>query len=153
MILTKCSVLWVAASVLFVFSSGCGGGSAVDTVPASGIVTLDGEPIEGVTVTFMPQTGGADKIGYAVTDSQGHFDVATRGGMPGLAVGSYRVLFQKLTMPDGSPIPADVMAADVDARNALPAIYSDSDQAAMTAEIPEGGTSELKFELVSRPRR
>lgn len=147
---------WAASLVIaaLVGSTGCGGGgTTVSTVPASGTVTLDGAPVDGARLTFMPNTGGPDKIGYAVTDAQGQFEATTRGGAPGLAVGSYRVLVEKLALPDGSPIPPDAMAADVGAKNILPPLYANSDESPLSAAIADGGTSELKLELASRPRR
>lgn len=61
---------------------GCGRqGPAVNMV--EGVVTLDGEPLEGVTVTFVPTTPGAlHAVGR--TQSDGAFRLNTvRGGKPG----------------------------------------------------------------------
>jgi len=52
------------------------------TVKVSGTVTLDGAPIEGVTVTFYPVNGNRECYGF--TDAQGQFVVT----IPGTAIGS-----------------------------------------------------------------
>lgn len=141
-----------AAVALFVITPGCGGGPAdPDVVPASGTVTLDGNAIEGVSVTFVPETGGT-KSGYAITDAEGRFEAKMREGLSGLPAGEYRVLFQKLVLPDGSPVPPDAMAADVDARNMLPETYNSPAETPIGVTIGEGGNQDMKFELQSRSR-
>ena len=142
----------LVAVALIVCTLGCGGGERdPDVVPASGSVTLDGNAIEGVTVTFIPQSGG-NRSGYGMTDAEGRFEAKLGTDLAGLPPGKYRVLFQKLVLPDGSPMPRDAMAADVDARNMLPEIYSSSGESPIMVTVGEGGNQEMKLELQSRMR-
>lgn len=61
---------------------------------ASGIVTLDGRPLDGATVTFQP-SDSAGKPGHAVTDASGRFTATTFEPGDGLTAGSHRVSIQK----------------------------------------------------------
>jgi len=99
-----------------VFLPGCGGGSTTkapdNLVPASGTVTLNGKPAEGVSVVFNAITNPEnvdDKTpgtgAYAVTDENGKYTLKHRSGQPGIQPGHYSVTFSKLGMPDGSPMP------------------------------------------------
>ena len=50
---------------------GCGSGA--DTARVTGVVTLDGVPVEGAGVVFMPDAGG--RPANATTDASGRFTV------------------------------------------------------------------------------
>jgi hypothetical protein len=65
--------------------SGCG----PKPVPAGGVVTLDGAPVDGAMVTFVADQGGATYTG--LTDSAGAFTLSS-GGEPGAMPGRYKVL-------------------------------------------------------------
>jgi len=72
------------------FTLGCGGD--VDTVPVSGRVTLDGDPLADAHISFEPvhATAEDNSVGsYAVTDAQGRYTLrlvttGEPGAMPGL---------------------------------------------------------------------
>jgi hypothetical protein len=72
-------------------NSGCGdapeGGSNVKLAEAGGIVTYNGSPLAGATVTFIPDTG---PISIATTDLAGKFKLST-GATPGVAIGKCKV--------------------------------------------------------------
>ncbi|MFG0262426.1 MAG: hypothetical protein ACF788_08545 [Novipirellula sp. JB048] len=142
----------LALATLVVSLTGCNG-SSVELVPVSGVVTVAGQPVEGITVTFIrPDRGeGEERIfPYAQTDSSGNFTVKISESEMGAPTGQYSVLFQKLTMPDGSPIPEGEMAIDVGAVNQVPEIYSDPATSPETVTIPEGGTDNLSFDLKAK---
>jgi len=86
---------------------GCGesGGTAVEYV--EGVVTLDGKPIEGVTVSFSPVKPDVGTAAVGTTDANGVFKLtATLGGKPGggTAMGDYQVAFSKLKVLGGSQV-------------------------------------------------
>ena len=74
-------------------------------MPVSGTVTLDGKPLSGVMVSFIPtgSTRGTGAGGY--TDKAGKYELTATHGGKGTPVGEYRVLAAKLVMPDGSDFP------------------------------------------------
>jgi hypothetical protein len=59
------------------------------------------------------------------------------------------VLFSKLTLPDGSPIPAGQTAADAGAEEQLPERYRNTVAPAHTASVPQGGKT-FDFDLKSK---
>jgi hypothetical protein len=67
---------------------GCGGSSAVE-----GIVTLEGTPVPGATVTFQ-STDGKGQPGTGLTDANGNFTISS-GNKKGLAAGTYKVIITK----------------------------------------------------------
>jgi hypothetical protein len=75
---------------LLLAASGCGR----QMVQLEGKVTLDGEPLEGATVTFNPE-GGAGAPASGLTGSDGVFYLTTRTSGDGVARGSYKVTVTK----------------------------------------------------------
>lgn len=71
-----------------------------DTTPplaqVSGVVLLDGKPLDEVVVEFLPDpdhdTHGQRST--ATTDPQGHFMLTCDDGRPGAVIGTHRVLVQ-----------------------------------------------------------
>lgn len=83
-------LLAIAASAVLV--SGC----AKDTGhrKTTGVVTYNGEPVEGATVVFIPQVqGGAS--GSAMTDAQGAYSATSGSVGEGLLPGEYKVTISK----------------------------------------------------------
>jgi hypothetical protein len=97
---------WLLLPVLALIAIiGCGdtGGPSVQYV--EGVVTLDGKPIEGVTVTFSPVKAGEGTPAVGTTDASGVFKLtATQGGKPGggAGVGEYQVAFSKVKVAGGA---------------------------------------------------
>jgi hypothetical protein len=78
--------LVVACVVLAV--SGCGGDGKVRV---NGTVTLDGQPLEGAIVTFLPVEKGQGQIAHGTTDKDGAFDLTTSRPNDGAFPGEYKV--------------------------------------------------------------
>lgn len=96
---------WIVLSAIAV--SGCGGSGLVNV---KGAVTMDGQPIEGATVIFVPSDSKAGS-GSAMTDASGHFSLTTRQE-DGVAPGEYRVTITKKEGGGGSlPSPGSITDA------------------------------------------
>lgn len=68
--------------------AGCGAGDNMAYV--EGIVTIDGEPVEGVEITFEPQAeGGSPSIG--ITGSSGHYEAMFTAERKGAQIGKHTV--------------------------------------------------------------
>lgn len=109
--------------------AGCGGGYNVgELVPVTGVVKLNGKPTPGVAVTFLSESGTTGSGGSGTTDENGSFVVAHRTGAPGLVAGTYKVIFSKLVLPDGSPMPTNpgTSAATLGARQMMPPDLADA---------------------------
>jgi hypothetical protein len=78
---------------------GCGSGSITPprTVPVSGAVLMNGQPVAGVVVRFHPQfdIGTVKYIPSAETDGQGQFTLNTGAPGNGAPIGDYVVTFEK----------------------------------------------------------
>lgn len=86
---------------------GCGrAGPPVQVV--RGVVTLDGQPIEGVAVTFTPTVAGAGIQAFGTTQADGSYALsAFRNARPGsgTVIGEYLVTCTKII---GGDLPAEV---------------------------------------------
>lgn len=142
----------ISASLLvgFLALAGCSG-PADETVSAAGIVHLDGNPVEGVSVSLVPQAGVSGRGGYGVSDGEGKFVLKSGPEMIGVMPGTYRVLFQKMRQQDGSPIPPDAMEADVEVVNQLPAVYANPENTPFSIVIPTPDGQPIEMDLKSRP--
>ena len=82
---------------------GCGP-SKQPLVPVSGVVTLNGKPIDGARVFFEPEsTGDVLNVGpssYAVTDEQGRYSLETMDGEEGAVVAHHRVTISTFMGPE-----------------------------------------------------
>jgi hypothetical protein len=109
--------------------------AGVGAVSVSCTVRLNGQPLEGATVTFVPEDcmKGTVKGGSGATDAEGVAQVKGEGGLPGLPLGLYRVTVSKSS--GGS--------------EQIPARYNA--QTTLGAEIATGsrGTGSIEFNLTS----
>src|SRR5438552_837698 len=80
----------LGVAILAALLAGCGRGP----VPVEGIVTLDGQPVQGATVLFLPQ-GGQMLPAQAMTSGDGSFRLAMSGHY-GAMRGEYKVLVTKV---------------------------------------------------------
>ncbi|MBR9802873.1 MAG: carboxypeptidase-like regulatory domain-containing protein [Rubinisphaera brasiliensis] len=81
--------------------TGCGGGDGPELATVSGTVTLNGQPLHGAVVTFLPKSGGRPAM--ANTDEDGHFKLNYSSTEMGGVVGSNTVRVSKQeAKPDGS---------------------------------------------------
>jgi hypothetical protein len=76
---------------------GCGGGG-VATSPVSGTVTLDGQPLANVMVSFMPKEGGP--AASSLTDASGKYSLVT-AGKKGAVLGKHTVKVTSVVAPVG----------------------------------------------------
>lgn len=132
---------------------GCGGTEQSKklptTAPVTGKVTLDGQPVEGIVVTFVPtgETKGIECVGR--TDASGKYVPKQIRGNEGIPPGTYKVVFSRL-MRGGKPVAADATAGDGGIMiESLPAKYSNPTATKQTATVAAAG-NQLDFELTSK---
>jgi hypothetical protein len=87
-ILGKMTLLFAVLALTF---TGCGY-RRPHQVKTSGTVTLDGDPVASASLTFIPDSG---RPAFAVTNTNGEFQVSSYGGNDGLPAGSYRIIAVK----------------------------------------------------------
>ena len=116
--------------------AGCGTSDRPSLAPASGIVKLDGVPVEGASVTFHPTEGG--RPGSGVTDAQGRYTITTFQDAPGAAVGDHNVTVMKISGPGAYVLTGDSPATT------QPNGSGESDGSDSLSEIPVIDSSETK---------
>src|SRR6058998_1459611 len=84
-------LLWLVPGLLWV---GCAGQK---TMPVEGVVLLDGKPLAGASIQFVPQGKGRDATGE--TDKNGQFAMSTFQPRDGVMPGTYKVV---ISPPAGS---------------------------------------------------
>lgn len=96
------SLLFVPGLISLFFAVGCGGGSGEKLVPVAGKLLVDGTPLDGVIVTFVPEKANSAG-GTGMTDATGAFSVASLDqNLPGLPPGKYILTYSRMRLPDGS---------------------------------------------------
>jgi len=88
---------------------GCSDGK-LRTEPVRGIVTLDGEPLEGATVSFTPKNPDEGIASFGLTNAQGEYLLQTLAGRvdAGTLPGEYTVTISKFkAVPTGRMLRCD----------------------------------------------
>jgi len=162
----ECFVCGVALVVL----AGCHRGSELGTVPVSGTVTLDGQAVADVAVTFKPKaSSGRGAVG--VTAANGKFTLTTLQSGDGALPGSYAVTLAKFAageatrspppMNEPSPEKAARMAqymksggkpptSAVAPKNELPDKYASPETSGFAAEVKPGEKNDFTFAMTSK---
>lgn len=151
--ITSCGDLTLRASTLFssavfclVLFSGCNSGPPLPkTVPAEGVVTLDGATVADATITFIADTGTYNAS--AVTDKQGKFAMRAFEEKTGAVPGSYKVAINK-TIVEGREGKGG--ESDVNLKQGLPMKYSNFLTSGITIQLGETGDKNIKYELKSK---
>jgi hypothetical protein len=121
------------------------------TVPARGVVTLDGQPVEGAQVGFVPEGAGAIAA-FASTDAGGRFSLRAFDQKDGAIPGAYKVQISKTiqTKLEG-PAPSTLDGGEpVLLEFGVPAKYTSIETSGLSYTIPDKGTSDIKLELSSK---
>lgn len=129
--------------------TGCGD-SQFEFAPVSGQVLLDGKPVNGARVVFMPQASG-DKLvvgpySNGETDDEGRFQLESVEPRPnaGAVVGPHRVVVStRKTHLD----PEDRDIEIVDSPETIPWPYTNYKKTPLTFEVTPDGSETANFEL------
>jgi hypothetical protein len=149
------STLVVLSVVLF--AAGCGE-SGPQLVPVHGRVTLDGKPLAGKTVKFIPEKETPGQGAGGNTDADGNYTLlAVRPGAtrdrPGVPPGAYRVIVTEPMFPidlpvqkadDSTPTPAIGLPSEQPKKQAIPSSYTSPESTLLRVEVPpKGGAIDL----------
>ncbi|HQU45924.1 MAG TPA: carboxypeptidase-like regulatory domain-containing protein, partial [Pirellulales bacterium] len=146
--------------------AGCdGAGPKLATVPVGGRVTLDGQPLEGALVAFIPDDANNGKSANGTTDASGNFQLKTLSGGANLSIGAlpgdYKVSVAKVpaagaSMPSmgqpGGESTDSVLGAPAGpkpetAASSIPVMYGNPATSGFTATVKPSGNEPFKFEL------
>jgi hypothetical protein len=82
-------VVWlpaVACVVAGIVGSGCGGPGGPEVAIVTGTDTLNGQPVEGALLQFLPQVEYGSSS-HGVTDAHGHYEMHFTRTRPGVMIG------------------------------------------------------------------
>ncbi len=144
--------LSLAAALSAAVGAGCGDG--VTLVPVSGVVTLDGKPLTGANLSFIPMPGNpVSTSGTEQTGPSGNFQM-TFNGRAGLAPGKYKVSVSKteeVAPPNGKKVPDVFAKASFEkqlmglAKETIPPQNFDRE-----IEVPPGGATDYAIDFKSK---
>jgi hypothetical protein len=159
----------VALGIALLSIVGCGdsGPKEAPVAKAKGIVTYQGKPVSGATVTFIKE--GANRTGAGVTNSEGRFEISTYANNDGAIIGDHVVTVIKKTAESTNAAPTqpktpEEMAAAMakfkagqesaaetkkEMAGELPKKYSSPASTSLKAIVSsDSGKNDFKFELV-----
>ena len=152
--LSRCTL---AICLALLVTTGCSKEKGPRTVPAEGIVTLDGAPVEGAAVVFVSDGGAYSAMG--MSDVEGKFSLDAFEFKTGAVPGKYFAIVTKtVEITSNSPEVkgeeaehASENGEDVQlgVKNDLPTRY-EQPKPEFQFTIPEDGTTDLKLELTSK---
>jgi hypothetical protein len=139
--------LWLIA-LLVVPAFGCGQDKFA---PVSGVVRMDGKPLPGATVSFLPEpvkgSTEAPVTSSGKTNEKGEYTLRTGTGQDGALVGKHKVTISlqapEVVDSDRRPPRGGPRLADK-----VPARYNTKSE--LTCEVPAGGKTDANFDLKSR---
>lgn len=132
---------------------GSGGGSGANTpleqkktVPARGIVTYKGKPLNNAAVTFMPLEDGKTVPARGSTDGVGSFILSCYGQNDGAPPGKYKVL---VSVSFTQEIEPGVLAPEPEGgfKSPIPTKYANPKTTDILVEVKEGDPNDFKIEL------
>ncbi|QDT66671.1 transthyretin-like family protein [Calycomorphotria hydatis] len=154
---TRVLTLMLALPLVLSLTS-CSKSEPFDIVRVTGRVTLDGQPVANLPLTFNPRMAGDSVNGivgppsFGVTDENGHFTLtATRGWGRGAVAGPHLVMFNPVVDPTRTKeltTEEKEMGAEpeVHLMHVVPKRYRQG----VEFVIPDAGTDEANFELVTK---
>tara|TARA_R110002111_G_scaffold177322_1_gene243432 strand:+ start:69724 stop:70092 length:369 start_codon:yes stop_codon:yes gene_type:complete len=106
--------------------TGCSGGGTdlPELTPVSGVITLQGKPLPGAQVTFVPQSG---RPSNGSTDAEGRYELYYKAGVPGAVSGKHTV---QITVEENMELPKNkqtVIPAKYNTRSTLEATITDKE--------------------------
>ena len=131
---------------------GCGssGRNLPKTVPATGVVTLDGKPVDGAQVILVP-VGDASTGAFGVTNSSGHFSLRAYDEKDGAIPGEYKAQVSKTIQVKVAGAKGSLDGGDpVRFEYGVPGKYTGAKTSGLSVTIPDAGKSDIKLDLTSK---
>lgn len=144
------TLVWAVAIGLSI--AGCGGRPSgyPETAPVMGVVTLNGTPLEGATVSFSPAAGRSSS---GRTDSSGRYELYYTGRIKGAMLGKHRVSISRQVPDDQHKLTPYEQELQAEGNYWAPLIESLPERyhgrtSGLTAEV-SAGRNLIDFELTS----
>lgn len=133
--------------LVIVLVAGCGA-SGTTPVPVSGVLKLDGKPLDGAVVTFEPQAPGG-KAAFGTVGADGTFRLTTDDPGDGALPGKYKVFIQPPAEGGATPFddPTKQPPKPKSARGPkVPEKYTRADRTPLTQDVPASGPVVIELE-------
>jgi len=144
------SVLVIVGFVL----TGCSNSSRPPTYRVTGTVTMQGKPVAGAAVIFVP-TGIDGEAASAITDSDGKYALTTWRAGDGARPGEYRVKISKqelaavdpskmvknLSIEEEQRIYVENKKPPPPAKSLVPSKYQDESSSGLSHTVPNGSST------------
>ncbi len=131
----KLAAFGFACAQLFVIA-GCGGG--VNVASVEGTVSLDGKPLEGAYLSFIPEVGG--RPAGAVTDSSGKYVLKFTKSQKGAIPGKNRVQITTKSDPlEGQPGKPELLGMEYNTNSTLEFNVEEKKRNIADFELKSGG--------------
>jgi hypothetical protein len=140
----------LVAAIVLVLLGGCAEPS-LQLIPVTGVVTLDGDPVQGVALVFQYQGAGPPARG--VTDEVGWFQLTTRQSNDGVVAGLHTVTILGFRHPVASR-GGDEDADPNQPRDGtwfIPRRYAFGDTSNLEADV-SSTNSHFEFQLATEPK-
>ena len=136
--LCSCLLLSICSAGLFAVT-GCG--DSRNSASVSGKITLNGQPLADMGVTFEPMGGNAARGSYGKTDASGSYTLSfIDNDQPGAIIGKHQVSFADL---QGGPVETPDAGPAPPVKTRLPASYRGT---SIEYEVKSGG-NQADFDL------
>lgn len=135
-------IAFLPVAALLVAATGCGAKQdGFDYQPVTGKVTMDGQPLAGATVAFIPQSNALEsgRPSTGMTDESGTFTLTSMGGQDGAVVGDHVVSISTKVI--------DMDTQELLSQETVPRKYNDRSE--LTFTVPLNGSDDADFALES----
>lgn len=154
-----CAPLTAAAALILAAATpGCGKSDDLKLAPVSGKLLMNGAPLEGASLLFLPDADPKLPSGSDLSGQGGTFKAMTRN-RPGLVPGKYKVVVTKPIADASKKAPKEIADDPYMAKLAglgkdeSPDIYAAAETTPLKLEVPEGGEEGIEFDLKSGSKK
>lgn len=149
----KSTIRFLPALLLVVTALGCGPRKP-SVVSVTGVVTLDGKPVEKAAVTLVPSEAQAAGLpASGITDQQGRFTLSTDKIGPGAMPGEYRatVIKKETTgfVADKNGLSGGIAPGGIKEKWIIPQKYANPNTSGLAVSVKAGMTP-FDLDLKSR---
>jgi hypothetical protein len=134
--------------------TGCSNSSRPATYRVTGTVTMQGKPVAGAVITFVP-TSNEGEAASAISDSDGKYALTTWRAGDGARPGEYRVKVSKqeqtavdpskmvknLSIEEEQKIYVENKKPPPPAKSLVPSKYQDESTSGLSHTVPQGSTT------------
>ena len=134
--------------------TGCPNSSQPATYRVTGTVTMQGKPVDGAVITFVP-TSNEGTAASAITDSNGKYALTTWSAGDGARPGEYRVKVNKqeqtaidpakvvknLTIEEEQKIYVENKKPRPPAKSLIPSKYQDESSSGLSHTVPNSSST------------